>query len=179
MKNAIKILGIFFFLNIIMSCANNGNDKNTETDYDLLDSDVHVMVQQEHFDFEGSDCKFECHDYKSKFDGSDITLFIHTLAIKSKELGGILATENYLNSNNNPDLHFVGKDVQESNIGGFQYIVNGKIKANNLTNIFKNRSIQLVFNFDKPTQKLVGELRFTKPEHFEGIEDPVIGIKLN
>ena len=31
MKNAIKILGILFFINIIISCVDNANDKNSNT----------------------------------------------------------------------------------------------------------------------------------------------------
>jgi len=44
--------------------------------------------------------------------------------------------------------------------------------------IFSSGSVQLAFNLDKETQKLVGELRFIKPQHFEGIEGSAIGIKL-
>ena len=181
MKTIIKILGILFFISTIISCVNNERDRNPEVDHDLLDSDIQVMTQPENYDFEGTLCQFECHDYKSKFDGSNISLWIHVLAIESEEFGKILTTRNYLNSNNNSDLYFVGEDVQESNREDFQYVVNGKIKVDDLTNIniFEHRSIQLVFNFDKLTQKLVGELRFTKPEHFKDIEGPVIGIRLN
>jgi len=40
MKNAIKILGILFFVNIIISCGDNKNDKNTaEKDANTLTKD--------------------------------------------------------------------------------------------------------------------------------------------
>ena len=40
MKNAIKILGILFFINIIISCGDNENDKNVaEKDANTLTKD--------------------------------------------------------------------------------------------------------------------------------------------
>ena len=178
MKNAIKILGILFFISTIISCGNNENDKNAEADYEVPSEIAHeqVIIQQQNVDFSGSKLQFECNDYKAKFNGSSVAVFLNTSAIKSEELDGILTTENYLNAKDNPALVFEG-EASEASKGDFQYVANGKMKTKSLT--LSPGSIQLVFNFDEATQKLEGELRFVKPEHFEGIEGSAIGIKLN
>ena len=184
MKNAIKILGILFFISTIMSCGNNENDKNAEADYEVPADIAHeqVIIQQQNADFGGSKLQFECNDYfectdyKAKFNGSSVVVILNTSAIKSEELDGILTTENYLNAKDNPALVFEG-EASEASKGDFQYVANGKMKTKSLT--LSPGSIQLVFNFDEATQKLEGELRFVKPEHFEGIEGSAIGIKLN
>jgi polyisoprenoid-binding protein YceI len=178
MKNAIKILGILFFISTIMSCGNNENDKNAEADYEVSADIAHeqVIIQQQNADFGGSKLQFECNDYKAKFNGSSVVVILNTSAIKSEELDGILTTENYLNAKDNPALVFEG-EASEASKGDFQYFANGKMKTKSLT--LSPGSIQLVFNFNEATQKLEGELRFVKPEHFEGIEGSAIGIKLN
>jgi polyisoprenoid-binding protein YceI len=178
MKNAIKILGILFFISTIMSCGNNENDKNAEADYEVSADIAHeqVIIQQQNADFGGSKLQFECNDYKAKFNGSSVVVILNTSAIKSEELDGILTTENYLNAKDNPALVFEG-EASEASKGDFQYVANGKMKTKSLT--LSPGSIQLVFNFNEATQKLEGELRFVKPEHFEGIEGSAIGIKLN
>jgi len=41
-----------------------------------------------------------------------------------------------------------------------------------------NGSVKLAFNYDNKTRKLDGELKFVKPDNFEGIKEDVIGIRL-
>ena len=161
---------------IAPSISNVGATDNY--DYEMTDIDrmeESMMALQENFD--GTKLQFECHNYQVEFNGSRLTLVINTAAIKSKELGGILTTENYLNSKENPILEFFGEEVQKTNGGDFQYVVNGKMKTKSL--MFEQGSTQLAFNYDQKTQKLVGELRFAKPEHFEGIKGVAIGILLD
>ena len=161
---------------IAPSISNVGATDNY--DYEITDIDrmeESMMALQENFD--GTKLQFECHNYQVEFNGSRLTLVINTAAIKSKELGGILTTENYLNSKENPILEFFGEEVQKTNGGDFQYVVNGKMKTKSL--MFEQGSTQLAFNYDQKTQKLVGELRFAKPEHFEGIKGVAIGILLD
>ena len=168
---------------IAPSIAMNVNDTEVDkADYEVSqDMDQQqVVIQQQNFDFNGiiagNNLQFACRDYKSKFNGTDISLMIKTSAIKSKELGEILTTENYLNAKDNPDLHFIG-EASEASEGDFKYVANGKITTKSL--VFPFGSVQLVFNFDTETQMVEGELRFLKPETFKGIEGPVIGIELN
>ena len=160
---------------IAPSIAMNVNNADYQNVSDM--SDQEVFIKKQNFDFEGSiNTQFECYDYKYDFNGSSISLLINTSAIEGGEKGLKLTDENYLNAKDNPDLQFFGVDVEETNEGNFQYVVNGKMKTKSL--IFSSGSVQLVFNLDKATQKLVGELRFVKPQHFEGIEGSAIGIKL-
>ena len=86
MKNAIKILGILFFISTIISCVNNENDKNAEADYEVPSDIAHeqVIIQQQNVDFSGSKLQFECNDYKAKFNGSSVAVFLNTSAIKSE-----------------------------------------------------------------------------------------------
>ena len=168
---------------IAPSIAMNVNDTEVDkADYEVSqDMDQQqVVIQQQNFDFNGiiagNNLQFACRDYKSKFNGTDISLMIKTSAIKSEELGEILTTENYLNAKDNPDLHFIG-EASEASEGDFKYVANGKITTKSL--VFPFGSVQLVFNFDTETQMVEGELRFLKPEIFKGIEGPVIGIELN
>ena len=168
---------------IAPSIAMNVNDTEVDkADYEVSqDMDQQqVVIQQQNFDFNGiiagNNLQFACRDYKSKFNGTDISLMIKTSAIKSEELGEILTTENYLNAKDNPDLHFIG-EASEASEGDFKYVANGKITTKSL--VFPFGSVQLVFNFDTETQMVEGELKFLKPENFKGIEGPVIGIELN
>tara|TARA_B100001964_G_scaffold50353_1_gene56730 strand:- start:1625 stop:2149 length:525 start_codon:yes stop_codon:yes gene_type:complete len=173
MKNAIKILGILFSISTIISCVNN---ENTEADYEVsnIDHEKQMIKQQ---NFKDANLQFECYEYEVKeFSGSTIKLIMKTEGIKSKELGGILASENYLNAKNNPELKFVGENVQKKNDGNFQFVVNGKMKTESL--LIGNGSVQLAFNYDNQTRKLDGELKFVKPDNFEGIKEDVIGIRL-
>jgi hypothetical protein len=160
---------------IAPSIAMNVNNADYQNASDI--SDQEVVIKNQNFDFRGAtNTQFECYDYKYDFNGSSISLLINTSAIEGGEKGLKLTDENYLNAKDNPDLQFFGVNVEEKNEDGFQYIVNGKMNTESL--IFSSGSVQLAFNLDKETQKLVGELRFIKPQHFEGIEGSAIGIKL-
>ena len=148
------------------------------TDYDYEVSDIDkigesMMIQNENFD--GTQLQFECHDHQAEFDGSKLILVINVTSIKSKELGGILGTEEYLNAKDNPKLEFVAENIQKTN-GDYQFVTGGKIKTKSLR--FEEQSTQLMFNYDKQSNKLDGELRFAKPEHFEAIKGASIGIRL-
>ena len=161
---------------IAPSISNVGATDNY--DYEMTDIDImegNMMVQQENFDV--TKLQFECNDYQVEFDGSTITLVMNTAGIKSKELGGILSTKEYLNAKENPVLEFFAEDVNKNQKDKYQYVVSGKMKTKSLT--FLEGQTQLMFNYDLKTKKLVGELRFAKPEHFEKIKGIAIGILLD
>ena len=47
MKNLINILGALLFINIIISCGDNENNKNSDEKGDTLLADVQIMQNQE------------------------------------------------------------------------------------------------------------------------------------